>query len=143
MAEDTLLYLADFGQSLVIILTLAGYVPQWAELIRTKDSGSMSSRAWTLWFCSGGLGWFYAIVQVSVHGTGYMLLATSTIIQLCMATTLLMLVRYRPDSVDREANAESLLDDYVMQANEREEEQFMPTPRSFPTSAFEQVEHVH
>lgn len=92
---DLLVFLADLGQAMVPVLSLAAYLPQWRKLLKTRQSGSVSAVSWGIWSLSSVLAMFYAIVQL--HRTGYgVALVFSSVLSLCFVLiTFALVYRFR------------------------------------------------
>ncbi len=77
-AEHTLLPIANVAESLVPVISLIAYVPQWRHLLRTRDSSAISLTSWWIWALAYAISVFYAAVLLAVTGKGVpLLLGTS------------------------------------------------------------------
>lgn len=95
MTYDVLLGLSDFCQSFTVLISLSAYLPQWQQMYKNKSSQNISLSAWIIWSISACLSLFYAVVQLTAHGTAYALVFSSTMSLLFIAATVILIVRYR------------------------------------------------
>ncbi|MDA0989201.1 MAG: PQ-loop repeat-containing protein [Verrucomicrobia bacterium] len=95
MVSDMVVTCADIGQSIVPVIGLAAYIPQWRKLLRSRSSENFSMRAWLLWACSGTLTLFYAIVQLRLAGRGWPLVFSALVGLLFIMFTIVLLIKFR------------------------------------------------
>lgn len=76
--EQTLLPIANVAESLVPVISLIAYVPQWRHLLRTRDSRAISLASWWIWALAYAISVFYAAVLLAVTGRGVPLLIGTT-----------------------------------------------------------------
>ena len=91
--------LASAGQSLIPILSLCAYVPQWKKLFQTRNSGAISVASWVIWTISYLIAVVYAVLLLMVTGHGVPLVVT-TVAGLCFVVFTMVLVwhfRERPN----------------------------------------------
>ncbi len=86
---------ADFCQACTIFFTLSAYVPQWLVLLKTKSSEQVALGAWILWLISNSLTFTYAGIIIALEDTAYLLLISTGFNILCIATTIVLILRYR------------------------------------------------
>lgn len=109
MSEQYLIAISNFGQSITIFVTLVAYIPQWRTFYKNKSSENISVKSWLLWLLTCMLAVFYAFVQVKVHHTGHALLVSSSVSLIFVATTIVLILRFRPArQVEREASEQGI-----------------------------------
>jgi len=92
---ETTYTLAGLLQSLVPLIALTAYIPQWRTFMRNKSSANVSLSAWGIW-CAGNLiNLFYAIVQYRVTGFGVSLVISTVCILLFMLINMAFIFYYR------------------------------------------------
>jgi uncharacterized protein with PQ loop repeat len=96
MVPEPLVHLANLLQLSVPVLSLLAYLPQWAKLMASRDSGAISIRAWAIWTLTGLFALNYAVVQLLLNGRGWALVLSSGVGLLFVAATLVLIVRFRP-----------------------------------------------
>lgn len=99
--HETLMLVASTVESIVPLLSLTAYIPQWRKLLRTRSSGPMSMISWIIWALSYAIAVFYAIVLLSVTGRGWPLLATTFSGLLMVLYTMFLIWRFRDRSEDQ------------------------------------------
>lgn len=90
-----LLPAANVAESLVPLLSLIAYVPQWRHLLRTRDSSSISLVSWGIWALAYAISVFYASVLLAVTGKGVPLLLTTSCGLAFVLITLGIALRFR------------------------------------------------
>jgi len=95
MPSDIIIRAADLGQAAVPFLSLVAYLPQWIKLHRSRTSGTISIRSWSIWTVSSILAVFYAVVQLQVTGRGWALVLSSALGLLFVVFTLVLVILYR------------------------------------------------
>lgn len=85
---------ANTAQYLVILISLAAYVPQWLALLSTKNPQGISVRAWMLWLLSSFLSCFYAVALVIEGNAAYALVFTN-VLTLTFVSITIALVLFR------------------------------------------------
>jgi uncharacterized protein with PQ loop repeat len=92
---ETLMSVASVAQSIVPLISLTAYVPQWVKLIRTKESRSISMVSWMIWAVCYGIGVFYSVVLLNVTGRGWPLVAATSLGLSFVLFTMVLVWRYR------------------------------------------------
>ncbi len=92
---ETLMTVAGFLQSIVPLISLTAYVPQWVRLIRTKESRAISLVSWMIWAVCYGIGLFYSVVLLNVTGHGWPLVAATSLGLSFVLFTMVLVWRYR------------------------------------------------
>ncbi|MBA3028288.1 MAG: hypothetical protein FP816_05655 [Desulfobacteraceae bacterium] len=95
MPSDILVTSANICQLIVPLLSLSAFLPQWAQLFRTKSSEDISLSAWILWSVSSLLALFYAVVQLLLNGRGWPLVISSVFGLIAVLLTVIMILQYR------------------------------------------------
>lgn len=95
MTSKDLLYIAGFLQTIVPVISLIAYLPQWKKLIDTKSSKDLSLRSWSIWVISSSISLFYAVMLFQVTGKGLPLIFASSAGLLFVIITLYLTARYR------------------------------------------------
>ena len=99
MPTESVVAAADICQSVVPVISLMAYLPQWRKLVRTKSSAAISLRSWAVWCVSSSFAVFYAVVQLMLNGRGWALVASSSLGFTFVVATLALSVHYRPRPV--------------------------------------------
>ena len=92
---ETLMTVAGFLQSIVPLISLTAYVPQWVRLIRTKESRAISLVSWMIWAVCYTIGVFYSVVLLNVTGRGWPLVAATSLGLSFVLFTMVLVWRYR------------------------------------------------
>ena len=92
---ETLMTVAGFLQSIVPLISLTAYVPQWVRLIRTKESRAISLISWMIWAVCYTIGVFYSVVLLNVTGRGWPLVAATSLGLSFVLFTMVLVWRYR------------------------------------------------
>jgi hypothetical protein len=95
MPSESIVNIANFLQSIVPLISLAAYVPQWRRILVRKSSQDVSLMAWLLWIVTASIALFYAFVQLLVTGHGVALVFSSSLTLLFVATTVVLVFVYR------------------------------------------------
>lgn len=90
-----LIPIANVAESLVPLLVLAAYIPQWRHLWRTRDSRSISLSSWGIWAVAYLISVFYAAVLLASTGKGLPLLFTTSCGLIFVLVTLGLAWRFR------------------------------------------------
>lgn len=90
-----LLVIAGALQSVVPVISLIAYLPQWKKLIDTKSSRDLSLRSWSIWIVSSSISLFYAVALYRYTGKGAPLVFASAAGLLFVLTTVYLTARYR------------------------------------------------
>lgn len=69
---------ASAAQSLIPILSLCAYIPQWRKLFQTRNSGAISVASWAIWAVSYSIAVFYSVLLLRVTGRGIPLVVTTS-----------------------------------------------------------------
>jgi uncharacterized protein with PQ loop repeat len=99
MPSETIIATANICQAAVPLISLLAYVPQWAKLLRTKSSASISTRSWCAWTVSGAFAMFYAVTQLLLNGSGWALVVSSSLGLAFVLCTLFLVIRFRHRSI--------------------------------------------
>ncbi|NLE68102.1 MAG: PQ-loop repeat-containing protein [Lentisphaerae bacterium] len=99
MPSETIIAASNICQAAVPLISLLAYVPQWAKLLRTKSSASISMRSWCAWTVSGSFALFYAVTQLLLNGRGWALVLSSSLGLAFVLCTLFLVVRFRHGSI--------------------------------------------
>jgi uncharacterized protein with PQ loop repeat len=92
---DTWLKIAGAAQSLIPIISLCAYVPQWRKLYQTRNSGAISLASWGLWAVSYSIAVFYSAMLLLVTGHGIPLVVTTTAGLCFVLFTMVLVWRFR------------------------------------------------
>jgi len=98
--HETLMLVAGTAESIVPLLSLVAYIPQWRKLYQTRNSGPLSMISWVIWALSYAIAVFYSIVLLSVTGRGWPLLVTTVSGLLMVLYTMILIWRFRDRSCD-------------------------------------------
>ncbi len=98
MSFEVLVSTADLCQSATLFISFSAYLPQWKKLLETRSSKNISLNSWFLWLVSSVLSLFYALVQISVYGTGVVLAVTSIMTTAFLCFTIILVYRFRPET---------------------------------------------
>lgn len=93
--SEILLPFANVAESLVPVLSLAAYIPQWRQLLASRDSRSISLLSWAVWALAYAISVFYAVVLLAVTGRGWPLVTTTALGFLFVLVTLGLAWRFR------------------------------------------------
>jgi uncharacterized protein with PQ loop repeat len=91
----TLLPIANVAESLVPVISLVAYIPQWRHLMRTRDSRGISLSSWGIWALAYAISVFYASVLLAVTGMGLPLLLGTSFGLLFVLITMVLAWLYR------------------------------------------------
>jgi uncharacterized protein with PQ loop repeat len=95
MTPQNLLNIAGFLQTVVPVISLIAYLPQWKKLIDTKSSKDISLRSWSIWVVSSSISVFYALALYQVTHKGIPLIIASIAGLLFVLVTVYLTARYR------------------------------------------------
>jgi uncharacterized protein with PQ loop repeat len=93
--SETVVATANACQAAIPLISLLAYIPQWAKVLRTKSSGSVSTRSWLAWTVSSGFALFYAVTQLILNGRGWALVFSTSLGLAFVVCTLFLVVRFR------------------------------------------------
>lgn len=96
MPSDGVVMAANICQSVVPLISLLAYIPQWVKILRARSSASISLRSWCAWTLSSSFALFYAIVQLLLNHRGWALIVSSGVGLLFVISTLILVMKYRP-----------------------------------------------
>lgn len=99
MLSETVVATANICQAAVPLISLLAYLPQWAKLLRTKSSASISTRSWCAWTVSGAFALFYAVTQLLLNGRGWALVLSSSLGLAFVLCTLFLVIRFRHGAI--------------------------------------------
>ncbi|MEX1048327.1 MAG: hypothetical protein WED15_02280 [Akkermansiaceae bacterium] len=75
---ETWMNVASAAQSMIPVLSLCAYIPQWRKLFITRNSGAISVASWAIWAVSYSIAVTYSVLLLKVTGRGVPLVATTT-----------------------------------------------------------------
>ena len=96
--HETLMLVAGTAESLVPLLSLTAYIPQWRKHYPTRSSGPLSMISWVIWALSYAIAVFDSIVLLIVTGRGWPLLVTTLSGLLMVLYTIILIWRFRDRS---------------------------------------------
>lgn len=97
-SHDTLMLVAGTDETMVPILSLIAYIPQWRKLLKKRDSGTLSMISWMIWAVSYAIAVFYASVLLCVTGRGWPLLIAMSCGLAFVLFTMSLIWRFRDRS---------------------------------------------
>lgn len=106
MPSETVVTMANICQAAVPLLSLLAYIPQWAKVLRTKSSASISTRAWCIWTVSSAFALFYAVTQFILNGRGWALIISASLGLAFVVCTLFLVVWFRRGPIQYGNDAE-------------------------------------
>ncbi|MEY4242694.1 MAG: hypothetical protein RLZZ245_279 [Verrucomicrobiota bacterium] len=86
---------ASAAQSMIPILSLCAYIPQWRKLFQTRNSGAISVASWAIWAVSYSIAVFYATLLLKVTGRGIPLVVTTSAGLCFVLFTMVLVWRFR------------------------------------------------
>lgn len=92
---ETLMTVANVLQSVVPLISLTAYVPQWIRLIQKRESRAISLLSWCIWALCYSIGIFYSTVLLNVTGRGWAMVITTSLGLSFVLTTMFLVWRYR------------------------------------------------
>jgi uncharacterized protein with PQ loop repeat len=95
MPSATIVTIANICQASVPLIALLAYIPQWAKLLRSRSSASISARSWFVWTISSAFALFYAIIQLLLNGRGWALVLSTFLGLAFVVCTLFLVIRFR------------------------------------------------
>ena len=88
---ETLMTVANVLQSIVPLISLTAYVPQWIRLMQKRESRAISLLSWCIWSVCYSIGIFYSTVLLNVTERGWaMVITTSLGLSFVLATMVLV-----------------------------------------------------
>lgn len=93
---DLWMNIANAAQSVVPLISLIAYIPQWRRLLRTRNSHSISLASWATWAVSYTIAVFYSTTLLLVTGRGWPLVVTTTLGLCFVLFTMALVWRFRP-----------------------------------------------
>jgi uncharacterized protein with PQ loop repeat len=96
MSLEVLVPISNVLQSLIVLVMLSAFVPQWITIVRNRSSQNISAASWLMYFASSIFALFYAVVQFAATGTGHALVATTTVSFFCNLYSVYLVYRFRP-----------------------------------------------
>jgi uncharacterized protein with PQ loop repeat len=98
---DKVVLAANVCQTVIPLISLMAYLPQWGKIWSTQSSIGVSLRAWCIWTVSSSFAVFYALVQLVLNGRGWALVASSLVTLVFVLATVVLVVRFRPGAETR------------------------------------------
>ena len=96
--DQGMLEVAGALQSVVPVISLIAYLPQWKKLVDTRSSKDLSLRSWSIWIVSSSISLFYAVALYRFTGKGVPLIFASAAGLLFVLITVYLTARYRSRS---------------------------------------------
>ena len=107
MPAESVVAAANICQTMVPMISLLAYVPQWAKVLRTRSSASISVRSWCAWTISSAFALFYAVIQLLLNGRGWALVLSTSLGLAFVLCTLFLVIRFRHRPAVESSSAKS------------------------------------